>query len=149
MNMKYLDLIGVTLKHDILSDLFETKDVKVVYEYDRTHENLPDEYRAEVPDLGLQFVFDERQVFKTLFMKPVEVKTFNPFDKDDERLKRFGTKAEALRYASANGLRISEGKAEFMGKERDWIRFEHGSYSIHYEYVDSKLRMITIQANGA
>ena len=147
--MKYLDLIGVDLKNDVLCGLFETYDVQVVYEYDRTDENLPDEYRAEIPDLGLQFVFDENQVFKTLFMQPVEVDTFNPFNEDDERLKRFDSKAEALRYASDNGERVTEGKAEFMREERDWIRFEHGSYSIHYEYVDSKLRMITIQAGDA
>ncbi len=147
--MKYLDLLGVDLKNDVLCDLFETYDVQVVYEYDRTHEGLPDEYRAEIPDLGLQFVFDDREVFKTLFMEQVEVNTFNPFNGDDERLKRFGSKAEARQYASDNSERIAEGKAEFMGEERDWIRFEYGGYSIHYEYVHSKLHMITIQAGSA
>jgi hypothetical protein len=121
----------------------------VVYEYDRTHENLPDEYLAEIPDLGLQFVFDERQAFKTLFMKQVEVSTFNPFDEDSERLKKFTTKADAVRYACENGVRTTDGKDDFMGEERDWIRFEYGSYYIHYEYVDSKLRMITIHVKDA
>ena len=147
--MKYLDLLGVPLKNDVLCDLFETYDVQVMYEYDRTHEGLPDEYRAEVPDLGLQFVFDERQVFKTLFMEQAKVNTFNPFDEDDERLKRFNSKADALRYASENDEQISEGRADFMGEETDWIRFEYDSYSIHYEYAHSKLRMITIQAESA
>lgn len=119
------------------------------YNDDRTHEGLPDEYRAEIPDIGLQFVFDDRQVFKTLFIEQVAVNTFNPFNEDDERLKRFCSKAEAQLYASDNEERISEGKAEFMGEERDWIRFEYDSYSIHYEYVHSKLHMITIQAANA
>lgn len=147
--MKYLDLIGIDLKNEVLCDLFETYDVQVVYEYDRTHEGLPDQYRAEITDLGLQFVFDEQQVFKTIFMEQVDVNTFDPFDGDDERLKIFGSKAEAFQYATDNGERISEGKADFMGEERDWIRFEHDTYSVHYEYVDSKLRMITIQAEDA
>jgi len=51
--MKYLDLLGIQLKDNFLNDLFETYEVEVIYEYDRTHENLPDEYRAEIPDLGL------------------------------------------------------------------------------------------------
>ena len=147
--MKFLDLIGVDLKNEVLCDLFETYDVKVVYECDRTHEGLPDEYRAEIPDLGLQFVFDEQQVFKTLFMEQVEVSTFNPFNEDDEKLKRFCSKAEASQYATDNGERTLEGKADFMGEERDWIRFEYDNYSIHYEYVDSKLRLITIQTEDA
>lgn len=144
--MNYLDLIGVPLKNEVLCDLFETYDVQVTYEYDRTHENLPDEYHAEIPDLGLQFVFDERQVFKTLFMKQVEENTFNPFEGDNERLKRFDSKAEALQYASDNDEQITEGKSDFMGEERDWIQFKYDNYSIHFEYVDSELRMITIQA---
>lgn len=147
--MKYLDLLGVELKSDVLCDLFETHDVEVVYEYDRTHENLPDEYCAEIPTLGMRFVFDESQVLKTLFLQQVEMSGFNPFDDDDDRLKRFDSKAEARRYASENGERITEGAAEFMGEERDWIRFEYGSYSVHYEYVDSSLKMITIQARKA
>ncbi len=147
--MKYLDLIGVDLKNDVLCDLFETYDVPVVYEYDRTHEGLPDEYRAEIPDLGLEFLFDEKQVFSTLFMQQVEVSTFNPFDEDDEGLKSFGSKSEALQYAADHGVRTTDGIAELMGEEKDWIRLEHGDYSIHYEYVGSKLRMITIQAGAA
>ena len=142
--MKYIDLIGISLKSDILSDLFETYDVPVVYEYDRTHENLPDEYRAEVPDLGLQFVFDEHQSLQTSFMELVEITTFNPFDEDD-RLNRFDSKKEATRFAKSNGIQTTEGKGKFMGEKRDWIRFEYDTYSIHYEYVDKNLKMITLQ----
>jgi len=146
--MKYLDLLGIALKDDRLCDLFETYDVEVVYEYDRTHENLADEYRAEIHDLGLQFVFDDKQRFKTLFIRQVEASTFNPFDEDDGALKQFGSKAEALQHAKASGDTTTEGKANFMGEEKDWVRFEHGSYSVHYEYVGSKLSMITIQAES-
>jgi hypothetical protein len=142
--MKYLDLIEIQLKDDFLLDLFETYDVEVVYEYDRTHENIPDQYRAEIPDLGLQFVFDEGLRFRTLFIQQVEVTTWNPFD-DDERLRRFGSKADAQRYATENGEQTTEGRAELMGEEKDWIRFEYGTYSIHYEFVKSMLSMITIQ----
>jgi hypothetical protein len=144
--MKYLDLFGVDLKNDVLCDLFETYDVEVVYKYDRTHGGLPDEYCAEMPGLGPRFVFDERQVFKTLFMQQIEMSGFNPFDEEDDRLKRFDSKAEACRYASENGEKFTEGAAEFMGEGREWIRFEYGSHSVHYEYVDSRLKVIKIQA---
>jgi len=146
--MKHLDLLGSELKSDFLCDLFETYDVQVVYEYDRTHENLADVYRAEIPDLGLQFVFDEGQLLQTLFMQPVEVTTFNPFEVD-ERIQRFASKREARRYAENNGMRITEGTADFMGEQRDWIRLESDTRSIHYEYVHSGLRMITLQTTNA
>lgn len=147
--MKYLNLLGVDLKNDFLCDLFETYDVQVIYEYNRTHENLPDEYRAEIPALGLQFVFDERRIFKTLFMKQFAISIFNPFDEDDERLLKSGSKAEALQYTRDNGMPYSEGKADFMGEERDWVRLEYEGYSVHYEYVNFLLRRITIQAGDA
>ena len=148
--MKYLDLLGVRLKDDFLNDLFETYEVDVVYEYDRTHENMPDEYRAEIPDLGLQFVFDENQMFFTLFIEQKQAETWNPFEEDDVRLKRFATKASARNHATENRMAISEGNAEFMGEERDWIRFDLSGYSIHYEFVGGCLKKITIQnGNGA
>lgn len=146
--MKHLDLLGSDLKSDFLCDLFETYDVQVVYEYDRTHESLADEYRAEIPDLGLQFVFDENQLLRTLFIQPVEVTTFNPFEVD-ERIQRFASKREARRYAENNRIKITEGTADFMGEQRDWIRFESDTHSIHYEYMHSDLRIITLQTTNA
>lgn len=146
--MNPVDLLETELKSEFLCDLFETFDVQVVYEYDRTHENIPDEYHAEVPSLGLQFIFDTGQVLKTLFIKPVDATTFNPFD-DDEKIRRFASKSEALGYAAANGLQFAEGRADFMGEQKDWIRFESDTHSVHYEYVDSELCRITLQAAHA
>jgi hypothetical protein len=147
--MKHLDLLGTELKNDFFCDLFETYDTQVVYEYDRTHEGLADEYHANIPELGLQFVFDARQVLRTIFMRPVDSTTFNPFDPDEKRVPAFGSKREALRYADTNGLQYSQGAVEFMGKQRDWIRFENRESSIHYEFVDSELNMTTLQSGDA
>ncbi len=144
--MKHLDLLGTELKSDFLCDLFETYDVQVVYEFDRTHEGLEDEYRAELPELGLQFVFDEKQSLTTVFLRPVTATTFNPFDNDDERIPTFSAKSEALLYARNNGLRFTEGEADFMEEHRNWVRFENDTHSIHYEFVGSQLRMITLQS---
>nr|CAP48508.1 putative integron gene cassette protein [uncultured bacterium] len=146
--MKHLELLGTPLKSEFLFDLLETYDVQVVYEYDRTHENLPDQYHAEIPELGLQFVFDENQMLRTLFVAPVDITTFNPFE-DDERVRTFASKSEARQHAKDNDVPSSEGEADFMGEHRDWIRFERASYSVHYEYVDSALKMITLQTTNA
>nr|CAP47552.1 putative integron gene cassette protein [uncultured bacterium] len=146
--MKHLDLLGTPLKSEFLFDLLETYDIQVVYEYDRTHENLPDEYHAEIPDLGLQFVFDENQMLRTLFIKPVEITTFNPFE-EDERVRRFTSKPEVRQHAKENDVPTSEGEANFIGEHRDWIRLECDTHSVHYEFVDSALKMITLQTTNA
>lgn len=142
--MTHLDLLGTELKSEVLTDLFETYDVKVIYSYDRTSENLADEYHAGVPELGLEFIFNDFQVLRTLFIKPVEVTTFNPFE-PDEAIKNFTSKKEARQYAQNKGEKFQEGTAEFMGEEKDWIRFDTETASIHYEFVDSVLSMITLQ----
>ena len=81
-------------------------------------------------------------------MTPVEITTFNPFE-DDDRIRMFASKSEARDHAKENDVTTSEGEADFMGERRDWIRFERPSYSVHYEFVDSALKMITLQTTNA
>ena len=144
--MKHIDLLGEKLKCEFLCDLFETFEVQVEYFYDRTHEGLADEYRAEIPELGLEFLFNEKQELQTLFMKPVEPSDFNPFEEDD-RLIWFQTVEEAVEYAKEHDIQYRTGQAEFMGEEKEWVRFEHEGYSIHYEYAGTELRMVTLQSS--
>lgn len=71
---------------------------------------------------------------------------FDPFEADDERLQRFVSKAEALRHAKANAIQTSQGVASLFGEVKDWVRLEYSGYSVHYEFVEGALRMITIQS---
>ncbi|MGU5738651.1 hypothetical protein [Aeromonas caviae] len=146
--MKHLEIIGEDLKSDVLNDLFETYDVYVMYRYDRTNENMPDEYVAELPELGLEFLFDSQQKLTVLFIENTQTSGFNPFE-DDESLPRFASKSDAIVHARRNGFQLSEGRADCLGAVRDWVRFEHEHYSVHYEFVDAKLQKITVQARDA
>jgi hypothetical protein len=147
--MKHLELIGEELKSDVLNDLFETYEVDVVYRYDRTNENMPDEYVAELPELGLEFLFDSQQKLTALFIENMQTSGFNPFEDDDENLPRFLSKGDAIAYAERHGVQLSEGRTDFLGTVRDWVRFEHEHYSVHYEFVDSELRKLTVQPRDA
>lgn len=147
--MKYLELIGAELKSDVLNDLFETYEVDVVYRYDRTNENLPDEYVAQLPELGLGFLFDSRQKLSVLFIEITQTSAFNPFEEDHQGLPKFISKSDAIAHAGRRGVQLSEGRADFLGIVRDWVRFEHEGYSVHYEFVDSQLKKITVQARHA
>jgi len=146
--MKHPDLLRMPLKSDFFNDLFETYDFSVSYEYDRTHENMPDEYHAEFPGLGLRFVFNASQCLKTLFVKPIPIDSFNPLAPLGDVIEIFAAKADAINFASTQEIKISEGQAEFLGESRDWIRFEYHEYSVHYEFVNSELRLITFQTTS-
>lgn len=146
--MNHLELIGEELKSEVLNHLFETYDVDVVYRYDRTSENMPDEYVAEVPELGLEFLFDSQQKLTALFIENTQTSGFNPFE-DDESLPRFASKSDAIAHARRNDVQLSEGRAAFLGAVRDWVRLEHEHYSVHYEFVDARLQKITVQARDA
>ena len=145
--MKLNELLGANLMNDVLCDLFETYDVDVVFTYDRTHENIKDSYNAEIVDLGLEFIFDENRNLETLFIKPVNITTFYPFDFSE--LPRFKSKSEAMIFSNNNSIKITEGKTDFREKSSDWIRLDYESYSIHYEYVCSELYMITIMSGNS
>jgi hypothetical protein len=142
--MKYIPLLRKKLKSDEIIELLETNDMEVVYEFDRTHENIPDEYRAKSKDLGLELLFDEDQIIKTVFINLTEVDGFTPADLKDSDVTRFDSKKSASDYARKTGIVISEGRAHYLGKEIDWIRFEHEGYTIHYEYRNGSLALVTL-----
>lgn len=147
--MRHLDLLGTELKSDFLCDLFDTHDVDVTYRYDRTGENLPDTYDARIDNLGLQFIFDAQQVLVTLFITPVEVDSHNPLAEISESFPLFESKAAAQDFARTNGVRFAEGSAEFGGVNRDWIRLEYNTHSVHYEFRTAELGLITLSRRGA
>lgn len=145
--MKFLPLLGQSLKGDALLDLFETHDVQVVYEYDRTHENMPDEYWAKAESLGAQFVFDENQVLKFIYLHLTDTDGFEPVDLSDSDIQEFGSKGEVGDFAARMKIETAEGKASLFGTDRDWIRLEYSSHSIHYEFRPDVLCLVTITKN--
>lgn len=87
--------------------MFETYEVDVLYRYDRTHENMDDKYVAEIPEMGLEFLFDSSQHLSTIFMKKVDHNGFKPFDGHDPRSVPFQTGIEAIEWAKETKLKGS------------------------------------------
>ncbi len=144
--MKFSEIIGSNLKDECFNDLFETYDVDVIYYYDRTYENLPDSYSAQIDELGMEFIFNEEQLLSTLFISNFSPEGFNPFSSGLEELNIFSTKPEALKFANEHDLYYQEGTAEFLGEERDWINYFYDKYTVHYEFIATELSKITIEA---
>ncbi|MBC2606092.1 hypothetical protein [Pelagicoccus albus] len=148
MKMNYLELLGSDLKSEPLVDLFERHDVSVVYEYDRKYENRPDRYVAQIPSLGLEFIFDDQRKLQELFIKSLGTLAGGPFA-CDESLRVFEDKGEAEEFARRNSIEFTEATEDEMGFDICRIRFLRDEYSIEYQFVRSALHMITIRKGNA
>lgn len=150
--MEYLDLLQSSLKCDVLLDLFETYDVEVVYSYDRNHENMEDEYTAEIPEMGLGFVFDSSQRLTTLFMRNVEHTGFNPFTGNDPRNVPFQNGAAAIKWASENSIDAEHREAQtddVFGEIPEWIKLNFETFYLHYQFNDGTIDKVTMQVQDA
>lgn len=135
--MNYLHLLGKELKSDDLLDLLETHDVEVIYDYDRTNENIPDKYWATIHELGMQLRFNEQQRLTTIFLSLTPDDGFATADLGQSDLPSFDSKQEVRDFALQNFISTTEGESEFFGTQHDWIRLDYADYSIHYEFGDA------------
>jgi hypothetical protein len=150
--MEYIELLGNQLKNDVLIDLFETYDVDVVYRYDRNHEGIDDEYIAEIPEMGLAFIFDSSQRLKTLFMKNVDHTGFNPFNGSDPITVPFKTGIEAMEWAherTINAVHQESQKDDIFGVIPEWVKLNFETFTIHYQFQDNSVETVTLQVQNA
>ena len=144
--MHFLSLLRKPLKSDQIIALLEDWDSEVVYEFDRTHENLPDEYWACSKSQGVQLLFDEHQRLKCIFLHVLEDEGFSPVDLSDSDILPFESAEQVAAYAGENRLETSDGSAPLLGVVRDWIRLEWSAHWVHYEFRGGLLGLITLTA---
>jgi hypothetical protein len=144
--MNYLPMLGKELKSDELLDLLETYDIEVIYDFDRTHENIPDQYWATAHELGMQLRFDEHQVLRTIFLSLTQEGGFTPTDLRQSDIQLFESKQEVRNFAAENGIATSEGETEFFGSKHDWIRLDYSGHSVHYDFGGGPLRKVTLNS---
>lgn len=138
--MDIISLLGKKLKSEPISALFEMYDVEVSYQYDRLEENTSDNYSASIDELGLEFSFNSEQTLSAVFIT-------NEIDISGGI--RFSSVEEAENYCHDNALNFDKGSSKFLGTMREWIKLFYSNYSIHYEFQDSNLSMVTLEVVGA
>jgi hypothetical protein len=144
--MKYLPLLGESLKSDEIIDLLELHDVDVIYDFDRLHENIPDQYWATCHTLGIQINFDQNQILKTIFIYLIPADGFTPADISDSDILTFDSKQKIRDYALENNIEFTEGQTSFFGEEHDWIRFDYPDHKIHYDFGGGSLKKISLSS---
>lgn len=142
--MKYLPLLRKSLKSDEIMGLLEAYEVDVVYDFDRTHENMPDKYWATFYNLGMQICFDENQILTTIFIFLIPDDKFAPGDIADSDILVFDSKQAVREYAAENHIDTTEGQTTFFGEESDWIRFDYPEYRVHYAFCGGQLKDISL-----
>ena len=141
--MKFLPLIGKHLKDDDVIELLEDFDAVVIYDFDRLHENMPDVYWAACKRQGIQFRFDANQVLDTVFLYLENREEFDPIGPADiEDIQLFAGGADVEAHCAATGAEFKKGGPSDGTKS--WARIDSPDKSIHYEFVDGGLSMVTV-----
>ena len=142
--MKFLPLLGKRLKDDEVVDVLEHGEMEVVYDFDRLHENAPDKYWAESKKDGYQLRFDADQILRSIFLYVAPIDGFTPVTPNDCDVSFFATTRDAEEYGAEYKLHTSKGGADLLGAWRDWVRLEYEGYSVHYEFRDGGLTLVTV-----
>jgi hypothetical protein len=142
--MQLLPLLGQHLKDDDVIDVLEGFEMEVVYDFDRLHEGQPDKYWASAKQAGFQLGFDADQSLDVCFLYITPSDGFAAFSEGDSDIPIFATATEVQSFGESEGLQLSKGSAEFMGIARDWVRLGFTTHSVHYEYHEGRLALITV-----
>jgi hypothetical protein len=122
----------------------ESNDIKVVYDFDRLNENQPDQYWASAKRLGLQLGFDANQMLNVIFLHVLPSEGYDAVDRSACDIPFFSNVAEVEKHGAREHLRVTTGNAEFLGVQRHWARLEDKRHSLHYEFRDGSLALVTI-----
>lgn len=136
--MQLANYIGKSLKSDAVIRLLERFDMKVIYDFDRLHENTPDSYRSSAKDGGFEIHFNEQQVLDTIWCYVLPRSGFSAID-EEVGTPVFRTFADAKTYAREADLTTSE-----SSDGCSWIKLEYENMWIHYEFSDNQLALITL-----
>ena len=143
--MHFLPFLGKALKADEVLELLEDQDIDVVYDIDRSHENIPDKYWATSQKNGFQFRFDADQKLDVIFLYVAPVDGFSAIDCRDLDVPSFAGIAQVEAYCTSKNLRFAKGQMRSgVLSDRDWARIDFDAHSIHYDFRADILTIITL-----
>jgi hypothetical protein len=139
MGMDFVALLGRQLKDDVVLEVLEFYDLQVVYEFDRTHENMDDIYWASASSDGFQLRFNQDQVLDTVFLYVMASEGITPIALNEVEVPLFHTFDEAKQDFESSGAFLKESPGE-----KWWVKGSFGTHTRHYEYRDNALFRLTL-----
>jgi hypothetical protein len=145
--MNFSALLGKKLKDDEVIEVLETHDMTVVYEFDRTHENMDDLYWSDAKPDGFQFGFDKDQVLYVIILYVAASEGFEPIDRSTLSFPLYETFDEAKNSFETEGVSYRQSAGEpGSAMHKWWIKGDFGSFTRHYQYQDGSLFRVSLSA---
>jgi hypothetical protein len=138
--MKFTQLLGIAMKDDDMLEVLENYDMSVTYDFDRTHENIDDLYWAGSKEAGFQFRFNKDQILDTVFCYVESREEFEAIDQELLDVPIYGSFDEAKQACLTKSVPYKESP----GAPGWWIKLDFGKYTVHYQYKEGSLIMITL-----
>jgi len=143
--MNFTSLLNQNLKDDDVIDVLERYDISVIYDFDRTHENMEDVYWAASTDAGFQFRFDRNKMLDTIFLYIVAREGFTPISRSEIDVPVFDTFDDAEHECALKGIPFKQSQgAPGSDMYKWWIKVDFGMHTVHYQFKEGALRMVTI-----
>ena len=144
-SMNLSQLLGRHLKDDAIVDVLQVYDIEVRYDFDRSHENLPDAYWAAAPSAGFQFRFNEHQMLDVIFCYAAARDEFLPIAPGIIGVPLFASydEAEAACRAAGHAYRTPDPVTN-PKYHRGWLRVETPERHTHYEFRNDRLELVTL-----
>ncbi|MBD9668905.1 hypothetical protein IB278_33620 [Variovorax sp. VRV01] len=118
--------------------------MQVVYDFDRTHENLEDVYWAAAQASGFQFRFDQNQKLDVVFLYIAASEGFRPIARDEVGVPLYESFDEAKQGFTREGISFRESPGE-----KWWVKGDFGSNTRHYQFRDGALFRVTLSTKAA
>jgi hypothetical protein len=145
--MNLSKLLGLKLKDEEMLDVLEHHDIReVLYDFDRTHENMPDAYWAGSKNEGFLLRFDEHQVCDVVFCYIQPAEGYSKIDPQIIGVATHASFAAAEQVCKQRHLRYSVARAEMQGS---WLRIEDGPFLTHLQFGNGALDRVTLSAHNA
>ena len=144
--MNLVALLGSGMKSDEVLEILEHFELTVIYDFDRTHENMDDLYWASAKSAGFELRFNAHQILDTIFLYAQVRDGFSPIDRTIAAVPFFATFDDANTALRAQGLdfRTSPGEMGSPGYKW-WIKANHGTHTVHYQYNrEGELAVVTV-----
>ncbi len=137
--MNFLQLLGRPLKSDDVIEVLEDFDMPVTYDFDRLHEGTEDLFWSESRPYGFQFRFNEAQILDVAFLYVAAHSGFSPVNLAATDVPAFASLEEARSAFERSGQTFKTGDG--------WIKVLGPQHSVHYEFRDAGLALVTLSLN--
>lgn len=139
-------LLGRRLKDDEILEVLEAYQIeKVIYDFDRHHENMADAYWAAATNAGFQLRFDQHQALGTIFCYIAAEEGFSPISPQIIGAPIYRSFDEAEAACKAAGLKYSVSDPKNGPKfHKLWLRVDSPERRTHYQFKGGALSRVTL-----